>query len=108
MTEYSKETVETYWDMMGVTEWKHKGNDRNNNCDKCDKDLSQLSSLDETVLCSIPDTIKMSTWELAGFMRDKARSRTMEWAKALMSVQSDKTHDGVHWSWWFELATPEQ
>jgi len=68
MSEYSKEIVETYWNMMGVTEWKHSKEREEfppRTCTKC-----QSINLG-AITCPIPDPITLSPWELAGFMRDK-------------------------------------
>ena len=92
MTEYSKDTIETYWQMMGVTEWDHRtgfvGEDKPaqecHNCHclfpetkwKSDKRLGDyIYKAYSFGGCSVPDPIPLSPAELAFFMRDKCSRR---------------------------------
>ena len=109
MPEYSKKVTETYWDMMGMTEWEHDDvqlkivtsgdfvfevcecskcklswawDTKNGYCDYPDKK------------CTIPDPISLSSWELAGFMRGKCQKQEIagskgDWGEELMKITSN-------------------
>jgi len=85
MTEYNKEIVNTYWDMMGVTTFKHKWitgftdfntREKFSYCAKCEKRVNKGNPLTNARCCPIPDHIDKSPAELAEYMMrqcDKAK-----------------------------------
>ena len=75
MTEYSKETVKTYWAMMGVAYTKHDIEPvlmapypLYGTCQKCGETNLKLHCEHEWPSCPIPDPIPLSPAELAEYM----------------------------------------
>ena len=66
MTEYRKETTETYWDMMEKTEFEH---DWDHGICESDSVCMKCSSHRTMEPCLIPDPIPLSPPELAEYMR---------------------------------------
>ena len=71
------------------------------------QDTEVRSTLQEMGL-SIDQIWKMGDGDLAFFMRNKVCLLGKTWTDALLESQPSIKDGEVHWSWWFEIATPEQ
>lgn len=116
MTEYSKETIKTYWAMISVTTFKHawltgftdfNTREKFSYCVKCNKRVNDGYSLSDERCCPIPDKIPLCPTELAFFMRDKCQEDEIAGGKSHWNSELGKI-TGLYDTGNLLLSTPDQ